>query len=90
MAYYYIDHIVHDFNAWKAVYDQHAELREAHGIVDYQVLQSIDNPNRVLVYGRGEIEMIRKFILSDEASEAMRMAGVAGPPTVFIGEDQLL
>ena len=89
MAYYYVDHMVHDFATWKKVYDQHIELREAHGIVDYQVLQSVDNPNRVLVYGRGETKMIRKFILSNEAGEVMRKAGVAGPPVVFIGENKL-
>ncbi|MBT8142359.1 MAG: cyclase [Gammaproteobacteria bacterium] len=88
MAFYYVDHIVHDFDAWKKVYDQYDALRAAHGITDHQILQSVDNPNRVIVYGEGEVKMIHKFILSPEAQAAMREAGVAGPPTVFIGEDK--
>ena len=89
MAFYSINHYVHDFDAWKKVYDSHNALRKAHGIKDYQVLQSIHNPKHVVVYGEGSVENISKFILSPEARKAMSDAGVAGPPEVFIGENKL-
>ena len=89
MAFYICNHFVHDFDKWKKVYDSHGELWAAHGITDYQVLQSVHDPKHVIVYGEGSVDDITKFILSPEAMKAMSVAGVSGPPEVYIGENRL-
>lgn len=88
MNVYTINYIIEDFDRWQKVYAANSHWHEKFGIRDLHVLQSVDNPNQVMVIGEGDPEEIRKMMLTDELKSAMQEAGVAGPPMVFIGEDR--
>ena len=72
-----VRHRVADFDAWKKVYDGFAPIQAEHGVLDHQVLRSIENPNKVIVthtFDSGETA--RAFFAMPELKEAMSQAGV--------------
>lgn len=87
MSFYVVSHRVDDFGKWKKVYDGFESTREKFGVKEQLILQASDDPNHVLVVGRGDIDAIQKFINSDELREGMKNAGVSSEPNMFVGED---
>lgn len=45
----HIEHMVFNFDNWKASFDSYAELRQKSGVRNYRVSRSIDNPNFVTI-----------------------------------------
>lgn len=88
MAIFVITHKVNDFGVWKKAYDEHESTREKFGIKEHFVLQSVDDSNNITVVGEGELEKVQEFLSSEDLKSAMSGAGVAGPPEIFIGENE--
>ena len=83
MATAIIQHRIEDFAAWKPVYDAH-EGRKQYSFEE-RVLQTIDDPNNVIVIlDSDSADRLRDFLQSDDLKAAMRDAGVVGEPTVWL------
>jgi hypothetical protein len=83
MATAIIQHRVENFRAWKPVYDAH-EGRKQYSFQD-RVLQTIDDPNNVIVIlDSDNADKLRDFLQSDDLKAAMRAAGVVGEPTIWL------
>jgi heme-degrading monooxygenase HmoA len=83
---------VEDFAKWKPVFDEAAALRKSYGSKGVQVFRNHDNPNGVVLVAEYEdLEKARQLFQSQEFREAIKRAGVSGPPEVtFLDEvDQL-
>ncbi|MFQ6678620.1 MAG: DUF3764 family protein [Fidelibacterota bacterium] len=89
MANFVINHHVNDFDVWKNAYDEHDSTREKFGVKGLLVLQSEADPTNVVVVGEGELDAIHNFLNSEELKNAMKNAGVTGPPDIIIGENKL-
>lgn len=77
-------HPVADFDAWKEVYDEVDEARQAAGIIGHAVNRGADDANLVVVYHQAEsLEALQAFASSDELKGAMQRAGVSAPPTIL-------
>ncbi len=86
MAVYCVNHRVSDFAEWKKVYDAFQPTVKKRGIKDHFVLQSLQDPNHVVVIGEGSAEDVQALLTSDELKAAMAESGVVGAPDVYIGE----
>ncbi|KAB1196077.1 MULTISPECIES: antibiotic biosynthesis monooxygenase [Haloferax] len=49
MAYLHVKSTVDDYDAWKSSFDEYHTLRAEHGGKGYQLFQSADNPNEIVV-----------------------------------------
>ena len=79
-----VDHLVADYDTWRAAYDAFDAQRRGMGIVGHAVNQELGNPNRVIVYHQAEdVETLRAFVESTELKEAMERAGVVGEPVIM-------
>lgn len=87
MAVLTLRHTVGDYAAWKAVYDDHGASRKEHGAIRDQVLQSIGDPNDLLVLIEfGTLADAQGFASDPALKEAMSAAGVVGAPDVSFRE----
>lgn len=87
MSFYIVSHKVEDFAQWKKVYDEFESKREQFGIKEHYALQSVDDPNHVLVVGQGDLSAIQKFLNSEDLQEGMKNAGVSSEPHLFVGDN---
>lgn len=87
MAVLAVRHSVADYPAWKAGYDNHGTLRKQHGAIRDQVLQSVDDPNDLLVLiDFGSLADAKAFANDPSLKEAMAAAGVVGAPDISFRE----
>lgn len=87
MAVLTVRHTVADYAAWKAGYDNHGGSRKEHGAVRDQVLQSVDDPNDLLVLVEfGSLADAKAFANDPSLKEAMSAAGVVGAPDISFRE----
>jgi hypothetical protein len=83
----FVRHRVHDYAAWREVYDGFADAQREGGVRAEAVFQSVDDPNDVTVtHDFDDAEAARAFFSSTELRDAMTLAGVEGEPTVFLGQ----
>ena len=75
---------VEDYDKWRAGFDANAAVRKAGGAQEAEyVMRNVDNPNEVTVVLEWDsVEKARQFTQSPELKEAMKNAGVVGPPEV--------
>ena len=77
-------HRVKDYRAWRQVYDSFADVQQQGGVRAEEVLQSVEDPNDVLVTHDFDDEATaRAFISSPELRDAMGRAGVDGEPQLL-------
>jgi hypothetical protein len=82
-----IHHMVRDYDAWKAVFDEHEDVRRGHGELEHRVYRDIHNPNRVVVHNDFPTEAAaRGFIEDPSLRDAMERAGVEGEPGMSFNE----
>lgn len=82
-----VRHTVADYATWQTGYDNHAASRKEHGAVRDQVLQSVDDPNNLLVLIEfGSMADAEAFANDPSLKEAMSSAGVIGAPDISIRE----
>ena len=49
MATVHVENVVHDYDAWRAVFDKFEAFRQEHGVRSYRVARSTAEPDRVMV-----------------------------------------
>lgn len=82
-----VEHTCNDFAAWRPVFDEHADVRTAHGCTSEQVYQNADDPNRVMIVMEWPSrEAAEGFMADSSLADAMQRGGVLAPPTVTFGE----
>ena len=70
-------HRVADYDAWRKVYDNLAEVQKAGGVVDEAVFRMEGDPDNVLVRHRfSTMEQAHAFFESPELQSGMKEAGV--------------
>ena len=73
-----------NYSEWRKVFDGFAAARKAAGVTSSTVWQSADDPNDVTILNDfPTIEQARAFAASGDLKDAMRNAGVKGPPQVW-------
>lgn len=73
-------HAVHDYPAWKKVFDDAAAIRKAAGEQNYFVLRDERDPNRIVHFSQwSSVERAKEFFESPRLVEIRRQAGVEAP-----------
>lgn len=82
MVYMMIQHGVNDFDAWKAVFDSKADLRQSAGELSAQILHDMADPNKLtLLFGWDSLENAQAYASNPALKAAMQNAGVSSPPS---------
>ena len=80
-----IIHAVHDYEAWKKVFDAAAAIRKEAGEQSFQVLRYENDPNKVVHFSRWEsIGRAKAFFESPELVEIRKKAGVEAPEFIYL------
>jgi hypothetical protein len=78
-----VRHSVHDYGAWRPVYDAHEAARTAAGLTNGRVFRSAEDPNDILLlFDTADRRRAEEFGRSGDLKEAMRRAGVVGQPEI--------
>lgn len=78
-----VRHTVADYATWKAGYENHGASRKEHGAIRDQILQSVDDPNNLLVLIEfGSLADANAFVSDPSLKETMAAAGVIGAPDI--------
>jgi heme-degrading monooxygenase HmoA len=84
MAYVLVHSKVEDYNKWKPMYDDNANIRRAAGSKGSTIFRSKDDSNEVVILLEWDnFENARKFANSTELRERMQQAGVIGKPEIL-------
>lgn len=80
-----VRHPVHDYAAWRQVYDSVSSLQLRHGVTDSEVLQLAGDVNEVVVIHRfASVAEAESLVGDPELKSAMERGGVSGPPRIEI------
>jgi quinol monooxygenase YgiN len=78
-----VHHKVRDYDAWKAVFDEHEGVRRGHGETEHRVYRDVHDRNRVVVHNDFPSEEAARGFMGDPSlKEAMERAGVEGEPGI--------
>ncbi|MDT4331652.1 antibiotic biosynthesis monooxygenase [Methylomonas sp. MED-D] len=87
MPYVLIIHEVEAYPAWKAIFDQAADMRKHAGERRYQLLCQADDANRVVHFSEwSSLDSARRFFESAELVAIRRQAGVKAPEFLYLDE----
>lgn len=76
---------VSDYQAWRAVFDSHAEAQRAAGLRLEAVWRNADAPDDVLaVFDVEDEARARAFVTSPDVPEAKRQSGVIGETEILL------
>jgi quinol monooxygenase YgiN len=82
-----ITHKVKNFDTFKGVYMAHDSMRLANGLTHFRMGRGLDDSNMVFVTNIiSDVQKAKDFAASANLKEAMKRAGVAGPPTIAYAE----
>ena len=82
-----IIHEVADYDAWKKVFDQAADIRREAGERSYQVLSDAGQPNRIVHFSVWTSHAAaRTFFESPRLVQIRAAAGVRAPEFVYLDE----
>ena len=88
MPYLLVKHKIEDYAKWKPVYDKHEAMRKVSGAKEARLYRSASNPNEItLLFEWDDFANARKFAESEDLKNAMKQAGVTGPPEVSFLEE---
>jgi len=74
-----------DYAKWRPVFDKHKPLRDNADIKSVRVYRDADNPKEIIVWGEtGDTANARAALGGDEIKNAMKEAGVVGPPKIHV------
>jgi len=83
-----VQHKVRDYDAWKAVFDEHGEVRKRYGATGHRIYRHLDDPNEVTVLNQfPSREKAEAFVRDPSLREAMQRGGVLGEPRITWAED---
>ena len=87
MAYLLGESTVKDFEEWHSSFHDNESYRAEHGEEGYQVFQSPNNPNEIVVlFEWDESKDPQAFFESEEMRERMTEAGLTGRPEMTVLE----
>jgi heme-degrading monooxygenase HmoA len=85
MQYVLIIHEVESYPAWKAIFDQAADIRKNAGEISYQLLRYDTDANNIVHFSQwSSLENARRFFESDELIEIRKKAGVKAPEFIYL------
>ncbi len=88
MQYVLIIHEVEDYESWKQVFDNAADIRQEAGERTYQVLKYQNNQNKIVHFSAWtSIDDARRFFESPKLVQIRIEAGVKSPEFIYL--DQL-
>ena len=78
-----VAHRVADYGTWKKAFDDHESARIEASCLGHHINRGADDPNMVYVYCPAtDVDKVKAFVDSPEMGDAMKKAGVQGPPTI--------
>ena len=78
---------VEAYPAWKAVFDQAADIRKRAGEISYQLLRYDNDESTIVHFSEwSSLENARRFFESPELVEIRRKAGVKAPAFRYLRE----
>jgi hypothetical protein len=81
----FVRHKVHDYAAWRKGYDAFEPLRIKLGAQGHGVYRDVDDGNDVTAWHDfNSLEAAKDFASSNELKDAMKGAGIAGTPTIWL------
>jgi hypothetical protein len=81
----FVRHHVEEYDRWRRVFDDFADMQEKLGVRAKAVYQSADDPDDVTVtHDFDDADTARAFTDSDELRIAMADAGVASEPQIWL------
>lgn len=87
MQHVLIIHEVDSYPAWKAVFDQAADIRKNAGEISYQLLRYDTNANTIVHFSEwSSLENARRFFESLELVKIRKNAGVKSPEFIYLHE----
>lgn len=87
MQHVLIIHEVDAYPAWKAVFDQAADIRKNAGEISYQLLRYDNDANAIVHFSEWtSLENARRFFESPELVEIRKQAGVKAPNFLYLQE----
>lgn len=87
MATLFIISEVEDYDNWRKVFDDSADIRDKFQVTARRVYREADQPNSLTVVLDGDLSDLRLFAKSTDLYEAMSQAGVVGLPKMRYFED---
>jgi hypothetical protein len=83
-----VRHKVRDYGQWRPIFDQHAEMQRAAGLINPRVYHSADSNKSeiVVVFDTEDTKKAKDFAASADLKEAMMEAGVLDTPTIYFLE----
>ncbi len=96
MATLHIENQVHDYDAWKTVFDKFDRERRDRGVQSYRIVRSAEDPNQVLVDmefdSTTRAEEFREFLRAVRATPQSQAQLVEQrPPAIFeVAEEKTL
>lgn len=87
MQYVLIIHEVESYSAWKAVFDQAADIRKRAGEISYQLLRYEEDANNIVHFSQwSSLENARRFFESPALAAIRKEAGVKSPEFIYLHE----
>lgn len=87
MPHVLIIHEVESYPAWKAIFDQAADIRKHAGEISYQLLRYDNDANTIVHFSAwSSLDNARRFFESPELVEIRRQAGVKAPKFIYLHE----
>lgn len=87
MPHVLIIHEVEAYPAWKAIFDQAADIRKQAGEIRYQLLRYDRETNRIVHFSEwSSLDHARRFFESPELVEIRKKAGVKAPEFLYLQE----
>jgi len=87
MQHVLIIHEVEAYPAWKAIFDQAADIRKNAGEISYQLLRYDTDANTIVHFSVwSSLENARRFFESPALVEIRKKAGVKAPNFIYLQE----
>ena len=87
MPYVLIIHEVDAYPAWKAVFDNAADIRKNAGEINYQLLRYENAANHIVHFSEwSSLDNARRFFESSELVAIRKKAGVKAPNFIYLQE----
>ena len=75
---------VANFEAWKAVFDAHADAQRRAGLRVTHVMRNLDQPNEVVtLFECADVEKGKGFVYSKDVPAAQQQSGVIDKPDIY-------